>query len=152
MVLVDGLQGHSALDPVRFDLDGENKLKRESIYSWEKSQEIRPGKVTLRDHSFELPTTTSRARHCCRKPWRPVPVTHVLRTAAGDALEIYDYPGGYAERFDGIDPGGGDQPGELQKLFRSRGARQRRCECRPRRQRRSRSPPRPTCLPSLRGS
>ena len=32
-------------------------------------------------------------------------------------LEIYDYPGGYAQRFDGIAPGGGDQAGDLQKIF-----------------------------------
>jgi type VI secretion system secreted protein VgrG len=30
---------------------------------------------------------------------------------------LYDYPGGYAKRFDGIGPGGGEQPAELQKIF-----------------------------------
>src|SRR5262249_52885134 len=29
----------------------------------------------------------------------------------------YDWPGAYAQRFDGIDKGGGDQPAELQKIF-----------------------------------
>ena len=44
-------------------------------------------------------------------------VTHMLRVAGNEGLELYDYPGGYAQRFDGIDPGGGEQPGELQKIF-----------------------------------
>ena len=32
-------------------------------------------------------------------------------------LEIYDFPGGYAERYDGINPSGGEQPQRLQQLF-----------------------------------
>jgi len=32
-------------------------------------------------------------------------------------LEIYEFPGGYAKRFDGIDAGGGEQAANLQKIF-----------------------------------
>jgi hypothetical protein len=35
------------------------------------------------------------------------PVQHRLTVAENAALEIYDYPGAYAQRFDGVDPGGG---------------------------------------------
>ena len=49
--------------------------------AWEKTQELRPGKVTLWDHAFELP---------------------------GGQLETYDFPGAYAQRFDGVDKGGRD--------------------------------------------
>ena len=31
-------------------------------------------------------------------------------------LEIYDYPGEYAQRFDGVDPGGGDRPDDLKNI------------------------------------
>jgi type VI secretion system secreted protein VgrG len=40
-----------------------------------------------------------------------------LKDQANAALEIYDFPGGYAERFDGISPSGGDQPARLQKIL-----------------------------------
>src|SRR5262249_54555099 len=32
-------------------------------------------------------------------------------------LELYDYPGQYAKRFDGIDRGGGDQAKEIGKIY-----------------------------------
>src|SRR5262249_17411096 len=32
-------------------------------------------------------------------------------------LEIYDWPGEYAQRFDGIDRGGAERPAELEKIF-----------------------------------
>ncbi|HEX4929455.1 MAG TPA: type VI secretion system tip protein TssI/VgrG, partial [Gaiellaceae bacterium] len=117
LVVGDGPAGHTALEPVRFDPDGELKRLRESIYSWEKTQELTPGKVTVRDHHFELPDNDLEGSALLQEAVAAGGVTHVLRTAAGDGLELYDYPGGYAERFDGIDPGGGEQPGELQKLF-----------------------------------
>jgi hypothetical protein len=34
------------------------------------------------------------------------PVQHSLTVAENAALEIYDYPGAYPQRFDGVDPGG----------------------------------------------
>jgi type VI secretion system secreted protein VgrG len=34
-----------------------------------------------------------------------------------DKLEVYDYPGGYAQRFDGVNRGGGEQTAELKKIF-----------------------------------
>ena len=39
-----------------------------------------------------------------------------LAVAGNDQLEIYDYPGGYSKRFDGVDPAGGERPGDLLKL------------------------------------
>ena len=43
-------------------------------------------------------------------------VTHKLRSANND-LEVYDYPGAYAQRFDGADRGGAARPDELKKIF-----------------------------------
>ena len=117
LVVVDGPAGHTALEPARFDPDGKLKPSRESIYSWEKTQEVRPGKVTVRDHNFELPNNDLEASALLQESVAAGGVTHLLRTAAGNGLELYDYPGGYAERFDGVDAGGGTQPAELQKLF-----------------------------------
>jgi type VI secretion system secreted protein VgrG len=44
-------------------------------------------------------------------------VTHKLKVGGNDKFEIYDYPGAYAQRFDGVDKSGGDQPAELGKIF-----------------------------------
>ncbi len=43
-------------------------------------------------------------------------VSHKFKLA-NDKLELYDYPGGYANRFDGVNRGGGDSPSQIQKIF-----------------------------------
>jgi type VI secretion system secreted protein VgrG len=43
--------------------------------------------------------------------------THKLKVTGVDQLEVYDFPGEYAQRFDGINAGGGEQAAELQKIF-----------------------------------
>ena len=37
--------------------------------------------------------------------------------AGNERLEIYEYPGEYAKRFDGIPKGGGEQAAESAKIF-----------------------------------
>jgi type VI secretion system secreted protein VgrG len=44
-------------------------------------------------------------------------VAHKLKVANNDQFEVYDYPGGYASRFDGINKSGGEQPANLNHLF-----------------------------------
>ena len=45
-------------------------------------------------------------------------VAHRFDTPFGKDLEIYDYPGDYAERFDGVNRGGGDDSAKLQGVFK----------------------------------
>ena len=40
-----------------------------------------------------------------------------MKVANNDSLELYDYPGGYASRFDGINKSGGEQADKLQHIF-----------------------------------
>jgi type VI secretion system secreted protein VgrG len=87
------------------------------IVAWEKIQEVRSGKYTLWDHSFELPYQNLEADKLIQDSVSVGGVSHKLKVANNDKLEIYDFPGEYAQRFDGIDKGGGDQPAELQKIF-----------------------------------
>jgi hypothetical protein len=47
-------------------------------------------------------------------------VTHKLKVGGNDQLEIYDYPGGYAQRFDGVDHHGAARPQDLQEIFRDK--------------------------------
>ena len=76
------------------------------VRSWEVNEQLQSGKYSLWDHCFEL-------------PHRHLEVDKTSRFAVGqnEKLEIYDYPGGYAQRFDGIDKGGGETPAEIQKIF-----------------------------------
>src|SRR5262249_40588000 len=76
------------------------------ITAWEKVQELRAGKVTLWDHCFELPHQHLEADRPILESVPVGQVTHKLRPGVSSRLEIYDYPGGYAQRFDGIDKGG----------------------------------------------
>jgi type VI secretion system secreted protein VgrG len=68
-------------------------------------QQIRSGRVTLRDHHFEMP----------RKSLEVAELT-LVTVGDKDKLEIYDYPGGYAklfnkpsERLDQVEPEGKKQ-------------------------------------------
>jgi type VI secretion system secreted protein VgrG len=87
------------------------------VHSWEKFQELRSGKCTLWDHCFELPHKHLEADKPILESVAVGQVTHKLKVGGNDKLEIYDFPGEYAQRFDGVDKGGGDQPAELQKIF-----------------------------------
>ncbi|MCZ6691765.1 MAG: type VI secretion system tip protein TssI/VgrG [Planctomycetota bacterium] len=87
-----------------------------SIQSCEKTQEIRSGSYTLRDYDFELPNDDLEVRATIQESVVAGQVLHRLGAGGGDAFEIYDYPGEYAERFDGIDRGRVERPEELRKI------------------------------------
>jgi len=87
------------------------------VLSWEKFQEVRSGELTLWDHCFELPTKNLEAKQKTVESVSIGKVTHKLKVGGNDKLEIYDYPGGYAQRFDGVSKGGGDQPADVQNIF-----------------------------------
>ena len=89
----------------------------ERIYQWEKQQELRSGKYTLWDHCFELPKKHLEAEKTILETVQAGKVAHKLKVGGNDQLEIYDYPGAYAQRFDGVDPGGGDRSGDVNKIF-----------------------------------
>jgi type VI secretion system secreted protein VgrG len=91
--------------------------QEERINGWFKSQEIRSGKETLWDHSFELPNDNLQATQPILETVAAGTVAHRLKTGGNEKLEVYDYPGRYALRFDGVDAGGGDRNGELKRVF-----------------------------------
>jgi type VI secretion system secreted protein VgrG len=90
----------------------ENRIDR-----WIKSQEIRSTKYTLWDYCFEMPDKNLEAQKVSLDSVQVGSVTHKLKVAANQAAEIYDFPGGYAQRFDGITQGGGEQAANLQNIF-----------------------------------
>jgi type VI secretion system secreted protein VgrG len=91
--------------------------KEDRVAVWEKGQELRSGKFTLWDHCFELPHKHLEAEKIIPETVKSGKADHKLKVGNNDRLEIYDYPGGYAKRFDGVNKSGGDQSSELQKVF-----------------------------------
>ena len=91
--------------------------QEDRVSTWEKDQELRSSKYTLWDHCFELPHKHLEASKAFPDSVRAGKVEHKLKFDRGDRLEVYDYPGEYAQRFDGVGPVGEDRPAELPKIF-----------------------------------
>jgi type VI secretion system secreted protein VgrG len=71
-----------------FEPEGGIGEREDTVNSWVVEQELHSGKVTNRDYHFEMPS-------------KPLEFSETTRfsVAQNDKLEIYDYPGGYAEKF-----------------------------------------------------
>lgn len=88
----------------------------EFIFDWGKRQELTSGKVLLWDHCFELPHKHLESEKVIEPTLAVGQANHKLKVANNDKLELYDYQGEYAQRFDGVDPGGGERAGDIQKI------------------------------------
>ena len=120
LVLANTPQSHEELpfdSNISYDADRGGMEEDAIIYSWEKQQVLKPGKVTLWDHSFELPHKPLDAQEMVDEDIQVGEVSHKLKLAGNDKLELYDFPGGYAQRFDGIAPAGSERSGDLQKIY-----------------------------------
>jgi type VI secretion system secreted protein VgrG len=122
MMISDSTTKHPAVSGQSSAIYGEVKGEVRTdmrVLSWEKTQELRSGECTLWDHCFELPGNHLEAQE---KTIGSVPVGKVVHklNLANDKLEIYDYPGCYAQRFDGIDPSGGNRPADVAHIFADR--------------------------------
>jgi len=120
MVVANTTQSHQDLPAkskiIYEDVKGGTR-DDDRIYDWEKGQEWRSGKYTLWDHCFELPHKHLEAEANIQDSVQAGRVSHKFKVGGNDKFEIYDYPGEYAQRFDGVDRGGGDRAGDLQKIF-----------------------------------
>ena len=99
-----------------YDEVGGGNREELRVQGWNRFQEVRAGKVTLWDHCFELPHKHLEADKLIVDTVQAGKASHSLKLH-GAQLELYDFPGGYAQRFDGVDQGGADQAAELQKIF-----------------------------------
>ena len=120
LVLADTPEGHAdapEFNKAIFDDTTGGSRPDMRVFEWEKAQELCSGKLTLWDNCFELPQQHLEAQKTIQESVAVGKVTHKLKVADNDKLELYDYPGAYAQRFDGIDPGGGARPGDLTKIF-----------------------------------
>lgn len=120
MVLADSPQAHADVPGaarVEYDENLGSTAADDHVVSWEKRQELRSAKFTARDFCFEMPDKDLEASQTSLENVQVGTVKHALTVGVSDGMEIYEYPGGYAQRFDGVAPGGGDQASELQKIF-----------------------------------
>lgn len=119
MVLSNMPNGHPAVPGqtsiLYKNVNQEAAQKEDHIYDLSKIQEQSSGKFLLWDHTFEMPHKHLEATKPITDSVTVGRVSHKL-AVANSQLEIYDYPGEYAQRFDGIDTGGGEQAGELGKI------------------------------------
>ncbi len=101
---------------VQWDVEEGQDVEQKHIYEWTKRQEVRSGKFTLWDHSFERPTDNLESKKNTLESVAVGTVTHKLKTGGNENFEIYDYPGEYSQRFDGISSSGGEQAAEVGKI------------------------------------
>jgi len=120
MIVADTPQSHADVPgptTVIFEeLEGGTR-QDDRVHTWEKTQEISSGKYRVWDSCFELPGKNLEAVQPIVPEVAVGTVTHQLKLAGSDQLEIYEYPGGYAQRFDGVAPGGGDRSSDIEKIF-----------------------------------
>jgi type VI secretion system secreted protein VgrG len=120
LVLANTPQSHPAapyLPTVIWEESAHASMEEDRVLDWSKGQEIRSGKFTSWDRRFEMPTKHLEADKTIMDSVTVGTVTHKLKVANNDSLELYEYPGGYASRFDGINKSGGEQPSSLQHVF-----------------------------------
>jgi type VI secretion system secreted protein VgrG len=116
MVISDEPGSHPAIQgpsSIVYDLGKSTAPDPHRVFQWEKSQEIRPTKFTVRDHSFELTEKELTASKPVMDSVAAGTVTHKLKPTGTSNLEIVEYRGGYAHRFDGVETSASD----LEKNF-----------------------------------
>ena len=119
MIVTDKTQTHPDVDSpnqVVFDTGATTPLKPDRVFAWSKTQELRAELYRLWDYSFQLPGNNLEAFKETVDSIAVGGAVHQLKLDANKQVEIYDYPGEYAQRFDGIDKAGGEAPQELQKI------------------------------------
>jgi type VI secretion system secreted protein VgrG len=120
LVLADGAQGLPFVpgpSQVHFEEVAGEVRPDDRVLAWEKTQELRAGKVTLWDYCFEMPDRNLGATAAAPRTVRAGAITHALDLGGGGRLELFGYPGGYAHHADGVGPSGNDQSGQLSELF-----------------------------------
>jgi type VI secretion system secreted protein VgrG len=121
MIMGDTPQSHPDVPgptTVSFDEVAGGTSAEDSVQGWEKSQEIHSGKYRLWDQCFELPGKNFEAIQPTLGTVQAGTVSHSLKVANNDQLEMYEFPGAFAQRFDGIAPGGADRASDIQNIFK----------------------------------
>lgn len=120
MVIANTPPSHPAM-PIASALTFERmfgeKWQEDRIATWQKQQELVTGQHTLWDHKFEMHGRNLEAKKTVPDSVQVGKVSHKIKAGNADSREVYDYPGDYAVRFDGINSGGGEQAAEIKKIL-----------------------------------
>jgi type VI secretion system secreted protein VgrG len=100
---------------VEYHPGGNNVDVDDDIHTWEKMQEIRSEKYALRDYSFEKTGDFFPNESKIPDSVTVGKVPHALKLGLSTS-ELYDYPGEFSQRYDGIDKNGTPQPPEVEKI------------------------------------
>lgn len=109
MIIANTPQSHVALpskNTIKYAIEAGDEYEFEAAISdlWVDTR-LQSGKVTMWDYNFQ---------EANNKLQRQQPT--MFRVGDNQQLEIYDYPGGYARKYDGIDRGGGENPSRLREI------------------------------------
>ena len=102
---------------VEFDYTELPIHRHGKVNAWRKLQDLKSGKFTVWDTSFQLPGNNLSGVKTLTGSVTAGSIAHTQSLPENQSLEIYEYPGGYAKNFDGIDQSGGEQASNLQKNF-----------------------------------
>jgi type VI secretion system secreted protein VgrG len=72
----------------RFFREGGFADREDTVNAWEVDQEFRPGKYTLRDYHFQMPSKNLEVAEPTK-----------FNVGGNSKFEVYDFPGEYAQRF-----------------------------------------------------
>ena len=120
MVIADSSQAHADVPGVtnpKYKVVEGGAPQGDHIFEWRKIQALCASKYVLWDHSFQRPTQNLEAKASILESVQAGSVSHQLNGQSNSSLEIYDFPGGYALRYDGVSPSGGDQSQQLRKIL-----------------------------------
>lgn len=113
MVVADTPQSHPVCptkNEVQFFVNvGDDDDFISVVNSFLSGYNLQTGKVTLWDANFQLPGKNLERQEMS-----------VFTYGDNKKFEHYDYPAGYARKYDGVSNSGGDQASELQKVFPDR--------------------------------
>ncbi len=120
LVLADSTQAFAAIPfqpTVTYETARGGGYQEDRILAWEKGQGLRSGKTTNWDFQFQMPDKNCEAVAQVLDTVQAGTISHKLQVGGNSAFELYDYPGGYCKRFDGIDKSGSDQAANLNNIF-----------------------------------
>lgn len=110
MIVGDTPQSHALCPsksrvPFYIDVTRQAEDYVTSVNRWQTDYRLQTGKVTMWDFNFQLPS-------------RKLDHSKESIFSVGDnkKLESYDFPGGYARKYDGVDGSGGERAADLSKV------------------------------------
>lgn len=91
--------------PIFMEKD-ESKPFQSSFRDWRIDHKLQAGKIINWDYNFQKPAETLSQEAVSQ-----------MDAGGNKSIIVYDWPGGYARKYDGINKGGGEQDGDLNDIY-----------------------------------